>query len=68
MDTVGRTTLKLTALNVIDESRDSDLIVTYDYPVLAAYRKPLMIFAGVFSVFLAAWGVGQVDIGIGKPS
>ena len=28
MDTVGRTTLKLTALNVVDEWRDRDLIVS----------------------------------------
>lgn len=28
MDTLGRTTLKLTAMNVIDGSRDQDLIVS----------------------------------------
>lgn len=66
MDTVGRTTLKLSALNVIDESRDQDLIVTYDYPFWASFRKPMTIVAGVLSVFMAAWGVGQVDTSIGK--
>jgi len=29
MDTLGRTTLTLTAINVIDESRDTDLIVRF---------------------------------------
>ena len=28
MDTLGRTTLTLTAVNVIDESRDADLLVS----------------------------------------
>lgn len=28
MDTVGRTTLKLTAMNVVDEARDKPLIVS----------------------------------------
>ena len=28
MDTLGRTTLTLTAMNVIDESRDTDLLVS----------------------------------------
>lgn len=67
MDTLGRTTLKLTAMNVVDESRDKDLIVTYDYPVTAAFRKPITIFTGIIAVFLAAWGIGQLDVSIGKP-
>ena len=29
MDTVGRTTLKLTAMNVVDEVRDKPLIVSF---------------------------------------
>ena len=68
MDTLGRTTLKLTAMNVVDESRDEDLLVTYDYPFTAAFRKPITIFAGVLAVFVTAWGVGQLDVSIGKPS
>lgn len=68
MDTVGRTTLKLTAMNVVDESREKELIVTYDYPFTAAFTKPITIFAGVFAVFIAAWGIGQLDVSIGKPS
>ena len=68
MDTLGRTTLKLTAMNVVDESRDQDIIVTYDYPLTAAVRKPLTIFAGIIVVFVAAWGIGNLDTSIGKPS
>lgn len=66
MDTLGRTTLKLTAMNVIDESRDRDIVVTYDYPLFAAYRKPMTIFVGILAVFSAAWGIGRLDVSIGK--
>lgn len=67
MDTLGRTTLKLTAMNVVDEARDKDLIVTYDYPFIAAYRKPLTIFAGIMTVFATAWGIGRLDVSIARP-
>lgn len=68
MDTLGRTTLKLTALNVVDEARDKDAIITYDYPLAAAYRKPIAIFAGIIAVFVTAWGIGRLDVSIAKPS
>ncbi|KAI4151765.1 MAG: hypothetical protein L6R39_001954 [Caloplaca ligustica] len=66
LDTVGRTTLKLTAMNVVDETRDKPLIVTYDYPFSAAFRKPITIFLGVMAVFITAWGIGRLDVSIGK--
>ena len=68
MDTLGRTTLKLTAMNVVDEARDNYLIVTYDYPFIAAYRKPLTIFVGILTVFATAWGIGRLDVSIARPS
>ncbi|MCJ1300429.1 dolichyl-diphosphooligosaccharide--protein glycosyltransferase subunit 1 [Hypocenomyce scalaris] len=68
MDTLGRSTLKLTAMNLIDESRDNDLIITYDYPLIAGFRKPITIFIGVVSVFAAAWSIGRLDVSIGKSS
>ncbi|KAI9812039.1 MAG: dolichyl-diphosphooligosaccharide--protein glycosyltransferase subunit 1 [Pycnora praestabilis] len=66
MDTLGRSTLRLTALNVVDDARDKDLIVTYDYPLTAGLRKPITIFLGVLSVFVMAWGIGRLDVSIGK--
>ena len=69
MDTLGRTTLTLNAINIVDDLRDRELIVTYDYPLLAGLRKPLMIFMGFISLFAAAWAIGSVDVGIhGKRS
>ncbi|KAJ8608015.1 hypothetical protein MRB53_039921 [Persea americana] len=65
-DTVGRTTLKLTAINLVDELRDRELIVTYDYPFLTSFRKPLTIFTALMLVFAASWVVGNLDVSIGK--
>ena len=59
--------MKLTAVNIVDEARDKDLYVTYDYPFTAAYRKPITIFAGVVAVFVTAWGIGRLDVSIAKP-
>nr|POE93300.1 dolichyl-diphosphooligosaccharide--protein glycosyltransferase subunit 1 [Quercus suber] len=66
MDTVGRTTLTLTAINIVDELRDRDLIVTYDYASSARFRKPLTIFAGLLSVFAVSWVIGNLDVSIGR--
>jgi len=64
MDTVGRTALTLNAVNIVDELRDREIIVTYDYPVLAAFRKPMVIFAGFASLFVATWAIGNLDVSI----
>jgi oligosaccharyltransferase complex subunit alpha (ribophorin I) len=66
MDTLGRPTLKLTALNVVDDWRDKDLIITYDYPWSAGFRKPLTIAAGLGSILLGVFLVTSVDTRIGK--
>ena len=66
MDTLGRPTLTLSASNVIDEARDQSIVVTYEYPFLAGFRKPITIFIGIIGVFTAAWAIGNVDVSIGK--
>jgi oligosaccharyltransferase complex subunit alpha (ribophorin I) len=65
-DTLGRTTLTLTAMNVVDESREVPLVITYDYPFSASFRKPITLFMGVLAVFAASWLVTSVDTSIGK--
>ena len=66
LDTLGRTALTLTALNVVDEARDRELVVTYDYPSSAIYRKPLTIVAGMLAVFCVSCVVGNLDVSIGR--
>jgi len=64
MDTIGRTMLTLNAINIVDDFRDRELIVTYDYPFMAGLRKPLVIFCAMFTVFITAWGIGSLDVSI----
>ncbi|KAI5247015.1 oligosaccharyltransferase alpha subunit [Aureobasidium subglaciale] len=66
MDTIGRSTLQLTALNVVDDFRGKDLVVTYDYPVLAGFRKPIVIFASLMGTFGVAYLISRLDVSIGK--
>lgn len=66
MDTLGRPTLELTAINVVDDFRDRDLIVTYDYPWTAGLRKPIVLTLGLFAVFGVTWVLGNIDTSIGK--
>ena len=66
MDTLGRTTLKLTAVNIVDEDREKDVIITYEYPFSAAFRKPITIFCGIMIIFATAWGIGKLDVNIAK--
>jgi dolichyl-diphosphooligosaccharide---protein glycosyltransferase subunit 1 (ribophorin I) len=56
--------LTLTAHNLIDELRGRELIVTYDYPFFASLRKPLVIAATVLTLFVAAYVLGSLDVGI----
>ena len=66
MDTLGRTMLSLSAVNLNDAFRDIPLVVTYDYSSLAALRKPATVLIGILGVFMAAWLISQVDVSIGK--
>ena len=66
MDTVGRTTLVLTATNLVDDARDVPLVVTYEYAPAAILRKPLTIVVGLIGVFTTAWVIGRLDVSIGR--
>ena len=66
MDTRGRTALTLSAINLVDDVRERDIVITYDYPSTAGLRKPAVITLAMFTVFVAAWVVGRLDTSIGK--
>ncbi|WPH04853.1 Dolichyl-diphosphooligosaccharide--protein glycosyltransferase subunit 1 [Acrodontium crateriforme] len=66
MDTAGRTMLELTALNVVDDQRDIQLVISYDYPFAARFRKPISIFAAVAAVFAITAVVRSLDVSIGR--
>jgi oligosaccharyltransferase complex subunit alpha (ribophorin I) len=66
MDTLGRSELQLSATNIADEARDADLVVIYEYPFMAAFRKPLSIFVAVLGAFTVIWAASRVDTSIGR--
>ncbi|CAL5874951.1 uncharacterized protein PFLUO_LOCUS9254 [Penicillium psychrofluorescens] len=66
MDTLGRTTLTLEVDSLTDEARNSQLVITYEHSLVDSLRKPATMFAGVLSVFVAAWLIGKIDISIKK--
>ncbi|KAJ5533264.1 hypothetical protein N7494_009816 [Penicillium frequentans] len=66
MDTLGRTTLTLEVDSLTDEARDAQLVVTYDHTFMDAFRKPLTIFGGLLTFFVAIWFLGSIDTSIKK--
>ena len=66
LDTVGRTSVTIKARNFVDEFRDREVIVTYDYPLSAALRKPLVVFLSMVGVFVAGWVIGGIEIGFSR--
>ncbi|CAK7242996.1 MAG: dolichyl-diphosphooligosaccharide--protein glycosyltransferase subunit 1 [Sporothrix thermara] len=66
LDTKGRTTVVIDARNLVDEFRDREVLVTYDYSLLASLRKPIVVFGSVMSLFVAAYVIGSVDLKFSK--
>lgn len=62
LDTLGRTALVLKARNLVDDFRDRDIVVTYDYPLAARLRKPLIVFGSAVAVFVGTWLVGNLEL------
>lgn len=62
LDTLGRTALVIKGRNLVDDFRDRELVITYDYPLVAALRKPLIIFGSAVTVFVGAWLVGNLEL------
>lgn len=61
LDTVGRTVLVIKARNLVDELRERELIVSYDYPLSASLRKPLIVFGSTMALFVSTWMLGNLD-------
>ncbi|KAI1335653.1 Ribophorin I [Xylariaceae sp. FL0016] len=62
LDTVGRTVLTIKARNLVDDFRDRELIVSYTYSTMAAFQKPLVIFASMMAAFAGIWAISKVDV------
>ncbi|EWC46480.1 hypothetical protein DRE_04203 [Drechslerella stenobrocha 248] len=66
MDTLGRTSVRLTINNVVDDLKNKDIIVTYNYSASAAFRKPLVVLVSVFSLYVISALLARIDLSIGK--
>ncbi|KAI9904858.1 hypothetical protein N3K66_001387 [Trichothecium roseum] len=66
LDTIGRTSVTIKARNLVDEFRDRDLIISYDVSSSITWRKPLVIFSTVMTLYFAAWAIGKVEVGFAK--
>ncbi|KAK3396328.1 Ribophorin I [Sordaria brevicollis] len=62
LDTIGRTALIIKGRNLVDDFRDRDLTVTYDYPMSAVLRKPLVVFSSSMAVFVSLWLLSLVNL------
>ena len=58
--------MTIKAKNLVDEFRDREVIVTYDYPLSASLRKPLVVFLSMIGVFVAGWVIGGIEIGFSR--
>ncbi|KAI0404842.1 Ribophorin I [Xylaria palmicola] len=66
LDTVGRTVLTIKARNLVDELRDRELIVSYEYSTAAALRKPFVIFTSTVTVFVGMWLLSKLDVSFSR--
>lgn len=64
MDTLGRSCLNIRSRNLVDDVRDREIIVSYEYTVLAGLRKPFVIFGSVVSLFVAVYVLGSLNTSI----
>ncbi|KAK3996430.1 Dolichyl-diphosphooligosaccharide--protein glycosyltransferase subunit 1 [Cladorrhinum sp. PSN332] len=62
LDTIGRTALTVKARNLVDDFRDRELVVSYEVPLLASLRKPLVIFGSSVAFFVSIWALGTLDL------
>lgn len=62
LDTIGRTALVIKARNLVDDFRDRELVISYDLPLSASLRKPLVVFGSAIAVFVGAYIIGNIKL------
>ncbi|KAK9367155.1 Ribophorin I [Lipomyces kononenkoae] len=66
LDTSGRTVVKLTANNIVDEHRRNEVYVTYTYSPASSLHKPIVVTAAIATIFFAWIILGRIDVSISK--
>ena len=54
------------ARNLVDDLRDREVIVSYDYTLLSSLRKPVVVFSSAIGLFVAAYLIGGVELKFSK--
>jgi len=66
MDTIGRTAIKLSATNMVDDQHHREITVKYHLPRTEALRKPLVLTTALMTLFTFSWMISKLDVRIGK--
>ncbi|KAK9355476.1 Ribophorin I [Lipomyces doorenjongii] len=66
LDTIGRTVVKLTLNNIVDEHRRNELYITYTYSSASSLHKPIIVSAAIAAIFFAWIILGRIDVSISK--
>lgn len=64
LDTIGRTVLTIKTKNLVDDFKERELIVSYDYSFIASLRKPLVVFSSMLTLFVGIWVLSKVEVKI----
>ncbi|KAK5663324.1 hypothetical protein OQA88_3752 [Cercophora sp. LCS_1] len=62
LDTIGRTAVIIKARNLVDDLRERELVISYDLPLSASLRKPLVVFGSTLAVFVGTWLLGNLNL------
>jgi oligosaccharyltransferase complex subunit alpha (ribophorin I) len=63
LDSLGRTAVKLHFENVVDEKRGKEIVVIYEYPRFAGFRKVIVVAGGVLAIFIVRLVGGWIFAG-----
>jgi oligosaccharyltransferase complex subunit alpha (ribophorin I) len=63
LDSLGRTAVKLHFENVVDEKRGKEIVVIYEYPRFAGFRKVIVVAGGVLAIFVVRLVGGWIFAG-----
>ncbi|KAK9346691.1 Ribophorin I [Lipomyces starkeyi] len=66
LDTIGRTVVKLTLNNIVDEHRRNELYITYTYSSASSLHKPIIVSAAIAAIFFAWIILRRIDVSISK--
>jgi oligosaccharyltransferase complex subunit alpha (ribophorin I) len=63
LDSLGRSAVKLRFEKIVDERRGKEIVVIYEYPRFAGFRKVIVVALAVLTIFvfrvIGGWALGS---------